>query len=256
MLQGDRLRDFIGSIRPGVSRIVRQTLPPVVCEALFHLAGRRYRPLEYQGVQTWHNTHPLHSGHFAELYEKYQPLDPYTSLNVTRYRLYNICMFAHLCRELPGDFLFAGVSYGVAPRVVYDFVKFDKLNGKVLHLIDPFTGRLDGTTSEPYPYYNTDIEYVRRQYSADAPIKFHRNVIPDALHGVGKLAFVLLNTSDTPAECASLPILFDQLSAGGSIIVDSYAISDKDFEQFDPVFTKLGFEPIWLPSGQCIAIKK
>ncbi len=249
-------------MRSRLVNVAHGILPPFLFEAALRLAGKSvhpkesYRGLIYHGVWTSHNAKPLHVGRYAELYEKYQPLDPFTPINLTRYRLYNICMMARLCRNVPGDFLFVGISYGVGPRLLYDFLDFGKLD-KTLHLLDPFTGIVDRSAKLTLGVYNTDPERVRAQYPPGAPIRIHCGVIPDLLPlpDVTRLAFVSLDTSDLVAESESLPILFEQLSSGGAIVVDRYGGGDGHFEHYDPVFTKLGVEPFWFPSGQAVIVK-
>ena len=145
----------------------------------------------------------------------------------------------------------AGVSFGVSPRIVYDFVNVEVL-GKTLHLIDPF----DATTGSGIkPSYNTDPELVRRQYPDNARIKIHRQVIPDAISNLGPIAYAFMNTGNRVAECASLPLLYERLSPGGFISVDQYGQANGYHDDFNPVFEKLGVTPFWFPSGQCAITK-
>ena len=250
--------------------IARQLIPPRVWEAGKRVLRRRsairaaaqasrgdgYRSKTYQGVVTRHNARPLHVGRFAELYERRQPLDPHVPLDTTRYRIYNVCTFARLCRHVPGDFLVAGVSFGVAPRVVYDYVDFSSL-GKTFHFVDPFLGIRTVAEPRKLAKYNDNFEYVRKQYPSDAPVRFHLTLIPVGLPlpGVNRLAFVHLNTSDHRSEAESLPYFIEAMSPGGVLIIDDYAIDDGHFEVYDPVLRDLGIEPLWLPSGQCVLSK-
>jgi hypothetical protein len=143
----------------------------------------------------------------------------------------------------------------VSARVLYDFVEFEKL-GKNFHLIDPFTAFNPNDRRGRSDFYNTDPNYVRAQYPADAPVKICRDIIPDALNGIGSVAFAALNTTNAPAETISLPILFAKLAAGGIIIIDTYGTIGGCFSEFDPVFAELGVTPRWFPSGQCAVIKR
>jgi hypothetical protein len=138
------------------------------------LFARGYQHLSFLGVRTLNNPAPLYSGRFGALYERHHKLDPHFSADQLRYRVYNVCMVAWQCRNIPGDFLSAGVSYGVAQHMVYDFVDVPRL-GKTLHMIDPFTGT---SPQGKRVIYNTDVNYIRRQYSADASIVIHQQVIP------------------------------------------------------------------------------
>jgi hypothetical protein len=246
--------------RSRVINLVSRWAPPAIFDALVAAfrglpVDRPYRFADYQGVRTAFDAQPLHAGRFAESYERHWRLDPHFTWDVMRYRCYNVATLAMQCRDVAGDFVFAGISYGVSARVLYDFVEFEKL-GKIFHLIDPFTAFNPNDRRGRSDFYNTDPAYVRAQYPADAPVKICRDIIPDALNGIGSVAFAALNTTNAPAETISLPILFEKLAAGGIIIIDTYGTIGGCFAEFDPVFAGLGVTPLWFPSGQCAVIKR
>jgi hypothetical protein len=238
-----------------INLAVRLT-PPVLFDYAMTVIGRvsvesgQFRGLDYQGVTTQHRALPLHRGRFAQLYEAHAPLDPHAG-EATRYRLYNICTFAKQCTDVPGDFLFCGISYGVAARVVYDYVDIAE---KHMHLIDGFTGLAgDGKVS---PYYNTSPGYVQRQYPNDAPVTVHVGFVPQAVPAFPcGLAFAHFNTGNLEAELATLPAVFAEMNSGGRIVLDNYGTGPGRFEGYDPVFALLGAEPLWLPSGQAVLFK-
>lgn len=233
---------------------IRQFLPPIIWNYLASKVSHTFRDIDYQGVRTPNIPWPMHNGRFAEIYEKNYKLDPYVNLNVTRYRIYNICMIANLCLKIPGDFLSAGVSFGVAQKIVFDFIDLNKYS-KILHMIDPFIG-ISNAENKRY-YFNTDFGLVDKQYNTRDHVKFHLELIPNALSKFRKtsIAFAFLNTSNVEAECASLPILFDMLYKGGAIMIDQYCPGNGNYEAYNPVFEKLGVIPFWFPSGQCVIFK-
>jgi len=224
-------------------------LPPALMDMVLRAFKKAGYPLlaQYGRMLTTTDTSPLHTGRFAELYEKNITLDPHISSDVIRYRLYNICKFANLCRDVPGDFICAGVSWGVSPKMVYDFVDLPS-TGKRLHLIDRFDRSGPGRSGISSEGYNSDIEYVRRQYPPDKVV-FHQQFIPQALPlpNVNKIAFAFLNTGNPEADAKSIPLLLSRLSPGGIIIIDFSANGLG-------VFTRHGLEPFWLPSGQGVFI--
>lgn len=230
-------------------------LPRPVWNALLRMKGHKiadrpaWRDATYQGVKTRHNARPLHVGRFAEIYDRWAPLNSHIDSDTMRYRTYNVCQIAARCIQISGDFVCIGVSFGVVPRVVYDFVNLAGTE-KTLHLIDPFnaTGGEDGDNRS---YYNTDPEVVASQYQDGARIEIHRDYAPAALdHVPGPIAFAFLDTGHTPSDVASIAALYPRMSEGGGIITDRYAGVDGNFKFFDPVFERLGTEPFWFPSGQ------
>jgi hypothetical protein len=238
-------------MNPRLSAAIQAFTPPIVWNALQRRRGRAgiFPWREFGFMATWANAEPLLEGKLAALYAKYGPLDPISPPEKNLYRSYNLCCFANLCREVPGDFVCAGVSWGVMPRIVFDFVDLASL-GKVLHLIDPFEGTIASTGRHAHTF-NSDPDYVLRQYPQSAPIKLHRTTIP--LRLPQKLAFVFTDTGDPAADAAALPIFFEGLSPGGIFITEQYA---NNIEYYAPVLAQLRVSPLWLPSGQGVIFKQ
>lgn len=242
-------------------QLLKRLVKGVVPAAVLRRARERLRAdlprsaVSYQGVYTQHNMRCLHEGRFAEIHDRHRVLNPFNGPNDTRLRQYCACMFAAFSSGVPGDFLSAGISFGVAPRVIYDFVEFERL-GKTYHFVDPFLG-VNYPGAGPNPY-NTDFDFVRRQYPAGAPVVFHRALLPGCfpLDGLARgLAFVHLNTTHPPAEAASLAYLYGQLNPGGFIVIDDYAFNPGQFDDYDPAVQALGAVVFSLVTGQGVIQK-
>ena len=240
-----------------LGRLARKILPATMLNYMrgrFRMDLPRNAP-SYQGVYTQHSMRWLHEGRFAEIYDRHRTCNPFNPPNETRLRHYSACMFAEFSSMVPGDFLSAGISFGVAPRVIYDFVEFERLD-KNYHFIDPFLGaNYPGEGINPY---NTDFDFVRRQYRQEAPVVFHRAFLPDCfpLNGLERgLAFVHLNTTHPEAEAASLQYLYEKLNPGGYIVIDSYSFGKGGFVVYDPVIQKIGAKVFSLVTGQGIIQK-
>jgi len=236
-----------------LSAAVQSLTPPVLWNAYLRLRGRtqRFPWRNFGSMGTSANAEPLLEGKFAESYTKYQPLDPFVPLDATRYSNYNNCFFANLCREVPGDFLCAGVSWGLAARMVFDFTNFAAL-GKTLHLVDPFEGIVSKRHGDVSARYNFDPDYVLQQYPTGAHVVLHRQRIPlDEIPG--KLAFVFSDTGDAVADAEALQGLYEALSPGGIFITNQYA---NDLPRYQSVLGRLGLTPLWLPSGQGVIFKR
>lgn len=223
------------TIRSTLSRLARTVAPIPVWNAYLRARGRaayQAHPWRKFGLmKTCADPGPLLAGRFADLYAKYARLDPTMDPEHTRFRHYVNCIMAHNCRTVPGDFVCAGISYGVSARTIFDFVDFPKLD-KTLHLIDPFDAS-DGAKGTAHNY-NADPEFVRRQYPADARIKIHKDKIPMRLPG--PLAFVMTATGVAEAEFESIPVFYEALSPGGVLLSGQYRELP-------------GVEALWLPSG-------
>jgi hypothetical protein len=94
----------------------------------------------FDGISTTADPAPLLSGRFAALHEQFIKLNPFYHGSSYLYQNYNDCFFANLCRDVPSDFLIAGVAFGATAKIVYEYVQFPRL-GKTLHLVDPFDRR-------------------------------------------------------------------------------------------------------------------
>ncbi len=233
-----------------LSAAAQSITPPVIWNTYLRARGLRqtYPWRFFKNMGTCTNVKPLFDGKFAKIHDKYRALNPFAA-DTYRYLHYNVCFFASLCRQVPGDFVCAGVSFGATARVVYEFVDFPTL-GKTFHLIDPFEGTVTRESSTVSTNYNRDHDYVLRQYPLDSPIVLHRQRVPVRLSG--PLAFVFIDTGDAVANAESLPIFYETLSAGGIIISDGYG---NNIESYEPILQPLGISPFWLPSGQGVIVK-
>jgi hypothetical protein len=235
-----------------LSAAVQALTPPILWNAMQRLRRLQGRHpwREFGQMSTCADAAPLLTGIFADLYNRYRTLDPFETSDRWRYRLYNVCMFAEACRGIPGDFVIAGVSWGVAPRIVYDYVDLSNL-GKKLHLIDPFEGIVANDSTAVSSRYNCDPDYVLRQYPADAPVVLHRERIPMRLPG--PFAFVSTDTGNPRADAQALPIFYEALSPGGVFITEQYA---NNADVYHDALRQIGVTPLWLPSGQGVIWKR
>jgi hypothetical protein len=201
----------------------------------------RYANRRYHVMQTDYSAVPLHTGRYAEIFERAAPIDPNFSPELIRYRVYNICQAARWALRADGDFLCAGVSFGVAPRTVFEFLNFPA-TGRSYHLLDPF----DPAKSGPF---NGDANLVLRQYPADAKIVIHRAYAPEGIPKL-PLAFAHFDTSKPEVEAASLPIVYRLLSPGGIAIFDAFSSTAAATREYSRALAEMKLEPFWLPSGQ------
>jgi hypothetical protein len=238
-----------------IKSIARQLCPRLLWLYLQKIRGWLTKEeVSYQGVRTAHNMRALHHGKFSNLYNKYIQLLPTPAPNTMRLRLYLICFFANQAKFLDGDFLIAGVSHGIAPRIVYDFVDFSSLEKK-FHFIDPFDGSdAHGLFKENY---NTDINFVKNQYPASAQIVFHERFIPECfpLPELHQLSFVHLATGAWEAEAESVPYLYDLLVMGGIMVIDDYANFIGQQEIYNPVIELCKAQIFTMITGQGVIVK-
>jgi hypothetical protein len=181
---------------------------------------------------------PMFSGRFGELYGKWRHLDPAVHPEGVRYINYVCCHLADACRDILGDFLYAGVSYGLGAKLVYEFT--NHCAGKTFHLVDPFDASLSLANKQRSATYNSSADYVREQYAPDAKVVVHKTTIP--MRPPKPLAFAALLTSDPASEEQALSDFFDALSPRGIII----SCTDRGVQ---------GVVPMWLPTGHAVFFK-
>lgn len=224
-----------------LSLAVQQITPPFIWNA--YMKARRRRHLsawhEYGAMGTFADPALLYSGRFGELFQKFYNIDPLVPPESGRYQNYVWCFLASLCRDVPGDFLYAGLSFGLGAKLVYEFT--DACAGKTFHLVDPFDATISRSDQRASAVYNTSPDYVRRQYPADAKVVVHKTTIP--MEPPGPLAFAILHTGDPASEKATVPAFYEALSPGGIIV--SGAV-DRGFD---------GIEPFWFPTGHVAFFK-
>jgi hypothetical protein len=243
--------------------VARGVCPPLIWDAAHRL--RRGPPPApsppppnppgtWQGVKTPHNMSVLSFGRFADIYDRHAHLDP--TFEKARLRVYHQCFFARYALQAAGDFVIAGISYGGEARVIYDYTDL-AARGRTLHLVDPFEGANNAAERTVLAKYNTDADYVRRQYPAGAPVTFHRGFIPQVLPlpGADHFAFVYMNTGDWVSEAASIAHFYDRLSPGGVMVINNYAIEPGYQHIYDPALDAAGAHVLTLVTGQGVIPK-
>lgn len=222
--------------------------PPLLQRLVRRVRGKPSRHI-YQGVNTPFDMSALHHGRFASIYDAAYPNDPQLvgNGNVLRLRAYQAYLFAEIAMRARGDYLAAGVSYGVIPKVLYELSL--RGSGRTFHLIDPLVDQ------ERVGYCN-DPALVSKLLDGDPAVRLQLGAIPAVfpLALPDGLAFAHLNTGDEEAELASLPYLVDHLNPGGVIVLDEYA-SQQAASRYDAAATHLGASVFTLPTGQGVLVK-
>jgi hypothetical protein len=206
----------------------------------------RYANRRYHVMETDHSAVPLHTGRYAEIFERVSRNDPNFSPELRRYRTYNICQAARWSLAVPGDFLCVGVSFGVTPRTVFEFLDFAP-TGRTYHLVDPFNAPAGSV-------FNNDPDLVRRQYPPDALVVIHRAAAPEGIPS-GPFAFAHLHIGGGDAEIASAPLVYERLTPGGIVTFDAFSSTSAATHAYSRAFAAMNVEPFWLPSGQ-VMLKK
>jgi hypothetical protein len=220
------------------------------------------RSLSYQGVVMPFRPLRLHEGGFSDTHEQLAKLDSHLGGNVnkTRLRTYNVQAFAGLALGVTpkGNFLTAGVSFGTAP-ILTAIMSREFFSDRRFFLIDPMRGwKNSGDRTPRDAAYNTNPEMVTERWPADVPMEWRFEILsPQAIRGIGELAFVHLNTTDRDAEFETLPSIYQHLVPGGIIILDIYGWLDEDFQRsFDEMLAEIGAYSFELVTRQLVIVKQ
>jgi len=233
------------------ANLLRRLTPPVLWDLLRRARGKP--PLRsYHGVTTPFDMSALHQGRFAAVFDAVYRNDPGLrhDANLLRLRAYCAHMFAAIAMRAPGDFLEAGVSYGVIAKVLYELTV--KESGRTYHLVD-----VDPRHTEAKREYCSDPAFVPALFRDDPAVRLHLVGIPAVfpLPLPTGLAFAHLDTDNEDVEFASLPYLVENLNPGGVILIEAYGLQPFA-ARYDAVARQLQASIFTLPSGQGVLIKR
>jgi len=207
----------------------------------------RYRT-EGQGFWSAYYPGDLHEPRFDAALKA--SIDPHWT-EALRYRFYAHAKLAAMTSHIPGDLLFAGVSHGGTAKCVLGYLG-DRASGKTTYLVDAWEGAMSRADRRVNTKFETDLNAVRRGFSAFSHVKFLKGYIPDVLPELEaeRLSFVGLNTTDPDSECQSLPTFWERMSIGAIILINSYAWRSADVTAYNAVIYQLpGAEVLNLLNG-------
>jgi hypothetical protein len=207
-----------------------------------HFDGWRLRLRRYpyfQGLITEHLIDDLYDEEFERAFQFAAAHDPFAGEHL-RLRVYYHIAFARMATRVRGDFLFAGVSYGVQVHATLKAMG-DASDGRIVYLIDAWEAATTSLKRGRHPHYCSDLETVKTAFRYVPNARFVVGYIPGALSHLpeNQLAFAALNTGDFSAEAASLDELYRRLSPGGLILINGYAKKRQDWHRFREAIGKL-----------------
>ena len=203
----------------------------------------------FQGLYTSHQVDDLYEPKFDAAFRAALPHNPHTRGERLRARLYFATKFAEMTAALPGDLLFVGVAFGQAPHCVLSYLG-ERLNGKRLILVDPYTGVHSRDNAQISNQYTTDADAVRASFGS-APVDMIVGYAPEALIGIAgrALSFAFFNSGDKGAEVASIPMILKSLMPGGVLFISACGRA-----HFELLATLPGLR-LSLLNGMCVYIQ-
>lgn len=234
------------------------------------LASTHYHgPITYDtdGLTTSNNADFINEPNFKKAYETAKATNPWEGFTL-QWRVYIVCWFASLVKDLEGDFVECGVNTGAYARAVIEYVDFNSL-GKTFYLFDTFEGLVEElVTDEEFnsgidvymgDHYKNVYEQVQKTF-ASFNTKIIKGAVPSTLDQFNnqKVCFLSIDMNVVAPEIAAAEFFWDKLVSGGVMILDDYGFPMHICQKlaFDNFAKKYNQQILSLPTGQALIIKK
>jgi O-methyltransferase len=225
-------------------------------------------PITYDtdSLCTSNNCDFLKEERFIKAYDAALATNPWKGFTL-HWRVYIVCWFANLVKNLDGDYVECGVNTGAYSRALIEYTNFNELN-KVLYLFDTFEGFPESQISEEEKvmgiqeyggdHYKNVYEDVRDTFSL-FPVEIIKGLVPDTLEKckAKSICYLSLDMNAVKPEIAAAEFFWPKMVPGGVIILDDYGFK-KHINQklaFDEFARNKNVEILSLPTGQGIIFK-
>lgn len=216
------------------------------------------------GLATSNNCDFINDPRFAAAYEAARKTNPWPNFTLM-WRVYTVCWYADLVKELDGDFVECGVNTGAYSRAIIEYINFAESN-KTFYLMDTFQG-LDPRfiTEEEKSLgisnynYRDCYEEVLKTF-APFRTKIIRGAIPETLSqcDAQKICYLSIDMNNKIPEIAALEYFWPRIVRQGVILLDDYGFPMHIHQKiaFDEFAKKVNHEIYTMPTGQGLIIKK
>jgi O-methyltransferase len=226
-------------------------------------------PITYDtdGLTTSNNADFIKEPRFKKAYDAALETHPWDGFTL-QWRVYIICWFADMVKDLQGDFVECGVNTGAYARAIIEYINFDSL-AKQYYLFDTFQGLADDLVSEEE--IKAGIDYYMGSHYKDVyeqvletfrpfNTKIIRGVVPSSLSEFSgdKVCFLSIDMNVMMPEIAAANYFWSRLVNGGVMVIDDYGFPMHINQKiaFDDFARNHQQEILSLPTGQGIIIKK
>jgi O-methyltransferase len=175
-------------------------------------------------------------------------------------RCYMLWQFLHGCMNLPGAVAEVGVYKGGTALL---FTRVLSGTGKTLHLFDTFRGM---PTVDPKVDvhrtgdFNDASEAAVRKLIQDPHAQFHVGFFPDTAKGLASetFCFVHVDADIRQSVLDACAFFMPRLVPGGVMVFDDYGFESCPGAKraVDEYFAGAMDRPWYLPSGQCVVVKR
>ncbi len=224
-------------------------------------------PITYQadGLITSNNCDFILEPRFEAAYAAAANTNPWEGFNMP-WRVYIVCWFANMVKQLPGEFVECGVNTGAYSRAVIEYIDFKNLN-KTFYLLDTYQGLVPNQITEKehkagigaYLHNYKDVYDQVLETFKDFPVKVIKGAIPETLPqcDAKEICYLSIDMNVIAPEIAAVNYFWNKVVKGGVILLDDYGFP-KHIEQkmaFDQFAKERGVNILSLPTGQGIIFK-
>jgi O-methyltransferase len=225
-------------------------------------------PITYNtdSLTTSNNCDFITEPRFVKAYQAAAETKPWEGFTL-QWRVYIVCWFADMVKNLEGDFVECGVNTGAYSRAVIDYIDFKSTNKK-FYLLDTYEGLVPSmiTNAEKKAGIETYLTHYTNVYDAVvktfAPFntKIIKGPVPDTLGACDatKISYLSIDMNCVEPEIAAAHYFWDKLVIGGVMILDDYGFSlhIEQKKAFDLFAQEMKQSILCLPTGQGIIIKR
>lgn len=224
-------------------------------------------PVTYKtdSLVTSNNCDFINEPRFAKAYAAAAATNPWPGFTL-QWRVYIVCWFADLVKNLPGDFVECGVNTGAYARAVIEYIDFAK-TGKTFYLFDTFAGLVPDQINEAEKNagiqdylgkYHDVYEQVKKTF-APFNVSVVKGMVPETLPQCKSesICYLSIDMNVMEPEIAAANYFWNKIVPGGVIILDDYGFPQHKEQKlaFDRFARERGVNILSLPTAQGIIIK-
>ncbi len=225
-------------------------------------------PITYNtdSLVTSNNCDFIEEARFARAYELAKNTKPWEGFTL-QWRVYIVCWFAEMVKELEGDFVECGVNTGAYSRALIDYIDF-QTTGKTFYLFDTYEGLVPSMINEDekkagidiyLTHYNDVYDQVVKTFEL-FKVKIVKGIVPDTLQQCQseKICYLSIDMNCVEPEIAAANYFWDKVVVGGVVILDDYGfpMHKEQKKAFDLFALLKGQTILSLPTGQGVIIKR
>lgn len=208
----------------------------------------------FQSMVSGSSLENVYSDDFEKAYLRGFKNEPFYEKEPLRYRVFINAIIASQANKLVGSFCTVGVSWGIVPRTVFEFLNL-RGSSKSYYLVDKWDKSLasDGGTSQGN--YCGDFEFIENEFS-ESNFKIIREFAPKGCEKISdQISYLHLNTGDRISEVETLKLLWKKITTPGFIVIDNYSFSNDSERSFDLFLKEKNNSILPLGNGQGIIFK-